>query len=100
MRHGPQFMLRVVESGDDQRRDLLPGSCVMDHSYGIEDRLEASAAYASVEVVGERLQIDIVGIDQGERFIQKLTRVESVSYTHLRAHETDSYLVCRLLLEK
>src|SRR5665647_2976254 len=23
----------------------------------------------------------------------------SVSYTHLRAHETDSYLVCRLLLE-
>src|SRR5665647_2666444 len=23
-----------------------------------------------------------------------------VSYTHLRAHETDSYFVCRLLLEK
>ena len=27
-------------------------------------------------------------------------KVKSVSYTHLRAHETDSYLVCRLLLEK
>src|SRR5665647_616477 len=27
-------------------------------------------------------------------------RTASVSYTHLRAHETDSYLVCRLLLEK
>src|SRR5680860_1779252 len=26
--------------------------------------------------------------------------LHSVSYTHLRAHETDSYLVCRLLLEK
>src|SRR5664279_5969678 len=26
--------------------------------------------------------------------------VGTVSYTHLRAHETDSYLVCRLLLEK
>src|SRR5665647_3702646 len=25
---------------------------------------------------------------------------EPVSYTHLRAHETDSYLVCRLLLEQ
>src|SRR5665647_515211 len=25
--------------------------------------------------------------------------VMPVSYTHLRAHETDSYLVCRLLLE-
>src|SRR5680860_550208 len=24
---------------------------------------------------------------------------DPVSYTHLRAHETDSYLVCRLLLE-
>src|SRR5665647_1886158 len=24
----------------------------------------------------------------------------AVSYTHLRTHETDSYLVCRLLLEK
>ena len=30
------------------------------------------------------------------RFIHSST----VSYTHLRAHETDSYLVCRLLLEK
>src|SRR5680860_1745796 len=28
------------------------------------------------------------------------TRQQPVSYTHLRAHETDSYLVCRLLLEK
>ena len=27
-------------------------------------------------------------------------KVDAVSYTHLRAHETDSYLVCRLLLEK
>src|SRR5680860_1709563 len=27
-------------------------------------------------------------------------RTRPVSYTHLRAHETDSYLVCRLLLEK
>ena len=26
--------------------------------------------------------------------------IVAVSYTHLRAHETDSYLVCRLLLEK
>src|SRR5664279_5595232 len=27
------------------------------------------------------------------------TYQRAVSYTHLRAHETDSYLVCRLLLE-
>ena len=29
-----------------------------------------------------------------------LVIADPVSYTHLRAHETDSYLVCRLLLEK
>ena len=29
-----------------------------------------------------------------------LLKMVPVSYTHLRAHETDSYLVCRLLLEK
>ena len=29
-----------------------------------------------------------------------MVSVEAVSYSHLRAHETDSYLVCRLLLEK
>src|SRR5664279_6042453 len=29
-----------------------------------------------------------------------LSNFGPVSYTHLRAHETDSYLVCRLLLEK
>src|SRR5665647_3838763 len=32
--------------------------------------------------------------------ITGLTDTVAVSYTHLRAHETDSYLVCRLLLEK
>src|SRR5664279_4668187 len=31
---------------------------------------------------------------------QRFGEMEAVSYTHLRAHETDSYLVCRLLLEK
>ena len=30
----------------------------------------------------------------------KTEKPKTVSYTHLRAHETDSYLVCRLLLEK
>src|SRR5665647_3048807 len=30
--------------------------------------------------------------------VDVVERSRSVSYTHLRAHETDSYLVCRLLL--
>src|SRR5680860_1781415 len=32
--------------------------------------------------------------------LRSFPRPDPVSYTHLRAHETDSYLVCRLLLEK
>ena len=31
---------------------------------------------------------------------KSLQRLETVSYTHLRAHETRGNLVCRLLLEK
>src|SRR5665647_1215246 len=37
-----------------------------------------------------------MGADHGV----KIHYPSPVSYTHLRAHETDSYLVCRLLLEK
>src|SRR5665647_2308632 len=32
-----------------------------------------------------------------EHFVRREHRLIPVSYTHLRAHETDSYLVCRLL---
>ena len=34
------------------------------------------------------------------RFIRDWIVSRSVSYTHLRAHETSLHLVCRLLLEK
>src|SRR5680860_1659763 len=42
------------------------------------------------------------GTHQGQYAVGYWCRhpIEPVSYTHLRAHETDSYLVCRLLLEK
>src|SRR5680860_1830912 len=37
---------------------------------------------------------------RGEKSCVRRPAMAAVSYTHLRAHETDSYLVCRLLLEK
>ena len=37
---------------------------------------------------------------QAQVFREQTPKHTPVSYTHLRAHETDSYLVCRLLLEK
>ena len=37
---------------------------------------------------------------QEKVLVESQKTLHTVSYTHLRAHETDSYLVCRLLLEK
>ena len=42
------------------------------------------------------VQVNEFSIGMGPVLLKKTP----VSYTHLRAHETDSYLVCRLLLEK
>ena len=42
----------------------------------------------------------LFGSSDTETTRQARNLLEPVSYTHLRAHETDSYLVCRLLLEK
>src|SRR5680860_1700193 len=37
--------------------------------------------------------------DEAKKKLEEAGASVAVSYTHLRAHETDSYLVCRLLLE-
>src|SRR5665647_1064688 len=47
--------------------------------------------------------LSVVVILFGNTFLVRRNKSQyfvPVSYTHLRAHETDSYLVCRLLLEK
>ena len=44
--------------------------------------------------------VTLMGWGKGEDGKGKNFTSKPVSYTHLRAHETDSYLVCRLLLEK
>src|SRR5450756_2805172 len=40
------------------------------------------------------------GVKKGEVVRAVVVRTKTVSYTHLRAHETRHDLVCRLLLEK
>ena len=57
-------------------------------------------ALAHSGIAGE---IVLVDVDKDKAHAQALDiadSVSSVSYTHLRAHETRSNLVCRLLLEK
>ena len=58
-------------------------------------------AYGVDENIIEEIRIyDRAEFNSDRRFYRRLNDMEAVSYTHLRAPETDSYLVCRLLLEK
>src|SRR5665647_860481 len=67
----------------------------------------AGGSYRAFEIIGDSMMPTPSGsIIVGEK-IENIDHVKNnaayivaVSYTHLRAHETDSYLVCRLLLEK
>src|SRR5665647_3564463 len=62
-------------------------------AYRLEHGIDARIARL-FNTYGPRMRADDIYGRVVPRFI------EPVSYTHLRAHETDSYLVCRLLLEK
>src|SRR5680860_916877 len=59
--------------------------------------VEINADGTFVRIDGQTCQTKIN--KQGNKSDRRYTYIP-VSYTHLRAHETDSYLVCRLLLEK
>src|SRR5664279_6119408 len=69
--------------------------------------LGQTPAAPAVPVEPRQHRLDLPPIDTKlagpEQYLPWSRRVrytlEAVSYTHLRAHETDSYLVCRLLLE-
>src|SRR5680860_1612841 len=62
-------------------------------------KLAASRRRSSVPSVTSLSSLPIIPAITEARSASAITNI-SVSYTHLRAHETDSYLVCRLLLEK
>src|SRR5664279_6576289 len=48
------------------------------------------------KTIKNRLHLDFRPDDQAAEVDRLLALGAPVSYTHLRAHETDSYLVCRL----
>src|SRR5665647_2461959 len=71
-----------------------PGYCVFQP--GISSRMKSWIDRASSWKV-----VEVVRPQPGQAATSgtKVRNPMAVSYTHLRAHETDSYLVCRLLLE-
>ena len=81
----------------------LATSCVLDgnplHDTQLEIVRMLSGIVLSLNTVLDEHR-NLIHATFGEVIESHLQAVESVSYTHLRAHETDSYLVCRLLLEK
>ena len=57
--------------------------------------------YIMQHFVSERLSMAVGGYAASEYALELTIKyLDAVSYTHLRAHETLRYLVCRLLLEK
>ena len=63
------------------------------HPFKVLDDEKMQDLVESVKINGILTPV-LLRMDENEEYEM------AVSYTHLRAHETDSYLVCRLLLEK
>src|SRR5665647_3195 len=77
---GAQYARSLLEAALDPLVTISPAGLITDVNE------------ATVKVTGIPRQ-ELIGTAFSDCFT-------AVSYTHLRAHETDSYLVCRLLLEK
>ena len=100
---------------------LIPEVVMIASSYKEQKQIPVIAAggISTGEDIAHFMELGAAGVQMGSIFVttQECDASETfkevyihsksedvliiaVSYTHLRAHETDSYLVCRLLLEK
>src|SRR5680860_1665125 len=80
---------------DGRRTTLIDGS-----GNGQRQLADGPVSGGDVTDAPQLLRAQRCGIPLGDEVFEKSEGTQAVSYTHLRAHETDSYLVCRLLLEK
>src|SRR5665213_3940589 len=74
------------------------GPCFYRFEFGAGLETTPAMPASVVDIFDTRLQMVNAAVDA--HFGDRLRDIESVSYTHLRAHETGRNLVCRLLLEK
>eukprot|EP00658_Telonema_sp_P-2_P046458 TRINITY_DN34642_c0_g1_i1.p2 TRINITY_DN34642_c0_g1~~TRINITY_DN34642_c0_g1_i1.p2 ORF type:complete len:116 (+),score=27.61 TRINITY_DN34642_c0_g1_i1:184-531(+) len=88
------FCLMMEGQGQSQGRDRGGGQWD-------RERVSAHEGRKKADVVAMALVNDVESNDNlGDDSDAKRMTVMTVSYTHLRAHETPEHLVCRLLLEK
>src|SRR5665811_764484 len=64
------------------------------------DQLSAGIGINGYPSVPVDLYVNVFLIKKWTFDLERFPTIPSVSYTHLRAHETELDLVCRLLLEK
>ena len=57
----------VVDVGDDEVGELDPDTGVAHGEDGVEDGLQTAAADTTVEVVAERFEVDVGGIEVGQQ---------------------------------
>ena len=72
-----QFVVGVVEAGDQQRDDLEPQAHRVNAADGVEDGADAAAEFVVVAVV-EALEIDFVEIEPGADVFEDLRRAVAV----------------------
>src|SRR5665647_3327324 len=75
------------------------------HCSGMNHKWPCSIMFNIKKSLSLQVNLSLFHSIKRGRIIKPASRAQengttTVSYTHLRAHETDSYLVCRLLLEK
>ena len=71
--------------------------CIRDRRQARQRRIKTETAYRKPTPAWMRIAGNLI---MGLLIVAALVGFTSVSYTHLRAHETVLDLVCRLLLEK
>ena len=95
--------LKAIQDSEDY--ELLAVYTQPDRPYGRKGDLKISeiklfAESCSIPVHQPEKIKEIEAVQSIVNFSPDIIVVIAVSYTHLRAHETGAYLVCRLLLEK
>ena len=65
------LVVAVVVAGDEQRGDLHPHAVGDQPLQRVEHRLQVAAAHLPVEVLGERLQVDVDGIHPREQLLAR-----------------------------